>query len=227
LRRRREAPGHRRDRAVGDRERRGERGRVRVSRHKGTRIFEAERRQHLVYRSHATSLLWTTVVVTLRAKPRSYGYGAGRRHRYRDLMADVVYIGPGGRERRERPLLRTLIGAALRRARLEQGRTLAEVAREARVSMPYLSEVERGRKEASSEVLAAVCDALRIDLADLLAATGRDLVEDNSSRASVVRLEAIRAARALVDQADTGGRPGRTGTSPASRPGDAVCLLAA
>jgi len=142
-------------------------------------------------------------------------------------MVDQVVTGRQDAKQRSRPLLRTMLGEVLRRTRLEQGRTLADVARSARVSMPYLSEVERGRKEASSEVLAAICDALRIDLADLLAATGRDLVEDNSSRASVVRLEAIRAARALVDQADPGGMPGRTGTSPASRPGDAVCLLAA
>src|SRR5215471_13584053 len=88
-------------------------------------------------------------------------------------MAEVAYIGPGGRRRR--PLLRTVIGEVLRRTRLEQGRTLADVARAARVSMPYLSEVERGRKEASSEVLAAVCDALRIDLAEVVTEAGRDL----------------------------------------------------
>jgi transcriptional regulator with XRE-family HTH domain len=82
-------------------------------------------------------------------------------------MSELAFIGPGGRVRR--PLLRTMIGEVLRRARTEQGRTLADVARAARVSLPYLSELERGRKEASSEVLAAVCDALRIDLTDVLA----------------------------------------------------------
>jgi transcriptional regulator with XRE-family HTH domain len=60
-----------------------------------------------------------------------------------------------------------MLGDVLRRNRLEQGRTLSDVARAARVSMPYLSELERGRKEASSEILAAVCDALRIELSDL------------------------------------------------------------
>jgi transcriptional regulator with XRE-family HTH domain len=139
-------------------------------------------------------------------------------------MVDQVVTGRQESKQRSRPLLRTMLGDVLRRTRLEQGRTLADVARSARVSMPYLSEVERGRKEASSEVLAAICDALRIDLADLLAATERDLVDDSSRRASVVRLEAIRAARALVDSADPTGRAGH---SPASRPGDAVCLLAA
>jgi transcriptional regulator with XRE-family HTH domain len=74
-----------------------------------------------------------------------------------------------------KPLLRTLVGDVLRRRRLRQRRTLADVARAARVSVQYLSEVERGRKEPSSEVLAAICDALRIDLSDLLAEVGRDL----------------------------------------------------
>ncbi|SNQ49820.1 Helix-turn-helix protein [Frankia canadensis] len=68
----------------------------------------------------------------------------------------------------EVPLLRRLVGQALRRRRLTQGRTLRDVADAARVSMPYLSEIERGLKEASSEVLAAICRALHVRLADLL-----------------------------------------------------------
>jgi XRE family transcriptional regulator, stress-response regulator len=96
-------------------------------------------------------------------------------------MSDVVYIGPGGRDRRRRPLLRTLVGDVLRRNRLEQRRTLADVARDARVSMPYLSEIERGRKEASSEVLSAVCAALRMELSDLLAEVRHDLVKDRAN----------------------------------------------
>jgi len=107
-------------------------------------------------------------------------------------MSDVTVIGPRSRRQRHRPLLRTILGDVLRRIRLEQGRTLADVARAARVSMPYLSEVERGRKEASSEVLAAICDALRIELPDLLAEVGRELVDDRARRASIVRLEAVR-----------------------------------
>jgi transcriptional regulator with XRE-family HTH domain len=98
-------------------------------------------------------------------------------------MRDPVMIGPGGRQRRPRPLLRTTLGHILRRARREQGRTLADVAEAARVSMPYLSELERGRKEASSEVLAAVCDALRIELSDLLAQAGRNLADERARRA--------------------------------------------
>jgi transcriptional regulator with XRE-family HTH domain len=66
-------------------------------------------------------------------------------------------------------LLRRLIGIVLRRIRLAQGRTLRHVADAARVSVPYLSEVERGRKEPSSELLSAICAALDVDLAELLA----------------------------------------------------------
>ncbi|WP_432524126.1 helix-turn-helix domain-containing protein [Kineococcus sp. SYSU DK006] len=79
--------------------------------------------------------------------------------------------------RRPDPLLRDVLGAVLRRERLAQRRTLADVATAARVSLPYLSEVERGRKEPSSEVLAAVCAALDLALADLLARSG-SLVTD-------------------------------------------------
>ncbi|MBA2308460.1 MAG: helix-turn-helix domain-containing protein [Pseudonocardiales bacterium] len=66
-------------------------------------------------------------------------------------------------------LLREAIGGSLRRARNERRRTLREISGRARVSLGYLSEVERGRKEASSELLAAICDALEFPLPDLLA----------------------------------------------------------
>ena len=55
-------------------------------------------------------------------------------------------------------LVREVIGDVLRRARISQGRTLREVSDSARVSLGYLSEVERGRKEASSELLGAICE---------------------------------------------------------------------
>ncbi|MEU5347885.1 MULTISPECIES: helix-turn-helix transcriptional regulator [unclassified Streptomyces] len=67
------------------------------------------------------------------------------------------------------PLWRDVVGDVLRRERLAQERTLKDVADAARISMPYLSELERGRKEASSEVLAAAAHALGLGLADLLA----------------------------------------------------------
>ncbi|MDM4722327.1 helix-turn-helix transcriptional regulator [Micromonospora sp. WMMA1363] len=72
-------------------------------------------------------------------------------------------------------LLRRVIGGVLRRLRQRQGLTLREVAAAAGVSVPYLSEIERGRKEASSEILAAVCRALGIHLSELLEEARDDL----------------------------------------------------
>ncbi|MGH3356012.1 MAG: helix-turn-helix domain-containing protein [Nocardioidaceae bacterium] len=77
------------------------------------------------------------------------------------------------------PPLREAIGQALRRVRIEQGRTLRDVADVAGVSIQYLSEVERGRKEASSEILEAVCSSLSLRLADLVAHTHRVLTVDS------------------------------------------------
>src|ERR1700728_3324605 len=65
-------------------------------------------------------------------------------------------------------LLRHLLGDALRRLRLPQGRTLREVSAAARVSLGYLSEVERAQKEASSELLASICGALGAPLSQVL-----------------------------------------------------------
>lgn len=82
---------------------------------------------------------------------------------------DEARRGARGQEREEpEPLMRDLIGELLRRTRNEQGRTLREVAEDAQVSLPYLSEIERGRKEASSEVLAAVYRSLGLSLTDVL-----------------------------------------------------------
>lgn len=65
-------------------------------------------------------------------------------------------------------LLRRVIGDALRARRQSQHRTLREVSMAANVSLGYLSEIERGQKEASSELLAAICDALGAQLSELL-----------------------------------------------------------
>ncbi|MBB4764034.1 helix-turn-helix domain-containing protein [Amorphoplanes digitatis] len=119
-------------------------------------------------------------------------------------MSDIARIGPGGRPR-PRPLLRTFVGEVLRRHRLEQRRTLAEVAREACVSVQYLSEVERGLKEPSSEILAAVCDSLRIELSDLLAEVGRDLTMDRAPVFIRLGSSAPRQHRAAGPQQHGGG----------------------
>ena len=73
-------------------------------------------------------------------------------------------------------LLREVLGDVLRQARITQGRTLRQVSDAARVSLGYLSEVERGRKEASSELLSAICDALDVPLSQLLTDAGEQLV---------------------------------------------------
>lgn len=72
-------------------------------------------------------------------------------------------------------LLREAVGERLRRARTAQSRTLRDVSRAARVSLGYLSEVERGRKEASSELLASICGALDVPLPELLVTVAGDL----------------------------------------------------
>ncbi len=72
-------------------------------------------------------------------------------------------------------LLREVIGDVLRRARTSQGRTLREVSDSARVSLGYLSEVERGRKEASSELLSAICTALDVPMSRVLCDAGAEL----------------------------------------------------
>jgi transcriptional regulator with XRE-family HTH domain len=65
-------------------------------------------------------------------------------------------------------LLRRLLGDVLRERRRDQGRTLREVSASARVSLGYLSEVERGQKEASSELLGSICDALEVPLSEVM-----------------------------------------------------------
>ncbi len=75
-------------------------------------------------------------------------------------------------------LLREVIGDVLRRARIDQGRTLREVSDAARVSLGYLSEVERGRKEASSELLSAICGALDVPLSRVLSDAGDDMAAE-------------------------------------------------
>ncbi len=76
------------------------------------------------------------------------------------------------------PLVREVIGDVLRGARMSQGRTLREVSDSARVSLGYLSEVERGRKEPSSELLNAICDALEVPLSAVLTNAGERMASE-------------------------------------------------
>jgi Helix-turn-helix domain len=79
-------------------------------------------------------------------------------------------------------LLRRMLGDVLRRHRLRQSRTLRDVSVAAGVSLGYLSEVERGRKEASSELLAAICGALDVSLAEVLREVSDDFARDDGRR---------------------------------------------
>lgn len=83
-------------------------------------------------------------------------------------------------------LVREAVGLSLRAARLSQRRTLRDVARSARVSLGYLSEVERGQKEASSELLSAICTALSITLSDLFSDVSIELASHESITLTVV-----------------------------------------
>jgi DNA-binding XRE family transcriptional regulator len=83
-------------------------------------------------------------------------------------------------------LLREAVGTTLRAARTEQSRTLRDVARDARVSLGYLSEVERGQKEASSELLAAICTALGLTLSTVMSDVSIHIKSTESATLSVV-----------------------------------------
>jgi transcriptional regulator with XRE-family HTH domain len=113
-------------------------------------------------------------------------------------------------------LLRQLLGDVLRRLRIRQGRTLREVSASARVSLGYLSEVERGRKEASSELLAAICAALDTPLSQVFREVSDNFAlaelqnepvmsgapREPGMRVSVDRLKVNRIAVEVPDAAD-------------------------
>ena len=86
-------------------------------------------------------------------------------------------------------LFRDALGAALRAARLDQGRSLRDVANTAGMAVGYLSEVERGHKEASSELLAAAAGALGLSVASLIADAAAQMAAADAS-VSVIALPA-------------------------------------
>lgn len=116
-------------------------------------------------------------------------------------------------------LLREAIGGSLRRARTARRRTLRDVSRRARVSLGYLSEVERGRKEPSSELLAAICEALDLAVPDLLT----DAAEAMSTVSTVSTATAVSAP---VPAADLRLRPVGPLHAPLRLAGDAVAASA-
>ncbi|MEU6393995.1 helix-turn-helix transcriptional regulator [Streptomyces sp. NPDC046939] len=116
--------------------------------------------------------------------------------------------------RAQEPLWRHVVGDVLRRRRRAQGRTLQDVADVAGISMAYLSEVERGRKEASSEMLAAAAGALGLGLADVLALAQGELARAARRRRPV----SVVAVTSLGSTAPAAAR-GQGGRGP-------VCLAA-
>ncbi|TKV27973.1 helix-turn-helix domain-containing protein [Arthrobacter sp. NamB2] len=95
--------------------------------------------------------------------------------RWRDVgLADDAQRKP---KERKMVVLRHEIGDVLRDVRQRQGRTLREVSHSARVSLGYLSEVERGQKEASSELLSSICSALEVPLSSMLREVSDRLAE--------------------------------------------------
>ncbi len=110
----------------------------------------------------------------------------------RDGWGDVVPFPSEDRidEVRREVGLRELIGEILREERHRQERTLADVAEAAAVSLQYLSEVERGRKDVSSELLGAMHEALGLDLADVLERATRRLHVRSQGRGGLRMLAA-------------------------------------
>jgi transcriptional regulator with XRE-family HTH domain len=108
-------------------------------------------------------------------------------------------------------VFRRLLGEVLRAQRMRQGRTLRQVSAQARVSLGYISEVERGHKEASSELLASLCAALDVPLSVILAEVSDAVAveETRLERASRVdRLElASRRDRVVGSSRMPAGRP--------------------
>ena len=97
-------------------------------------------------------------------------------------------------------LFRRLLGDVLRDVRMQRGLTLREVSAEARVSLGYISEIERGQKEASSELLASLCGALDVPLSDVLRDVS-DLVALEEAAAGLTRIPVATPAGDVVTSA--------------------------
>ncbi|MBB5117317.1 DNA-binding protein [Streptomyces eurocidicus] len=140
-------------------------------------------------------------------------------------QARVVPLCPAAAARptpaAKEPLWRDVVGDVLRRERRAQERTLKDVADAGRISMPYLSEVERGRKEASSEVLAAAAQALGLGLADLLALVQEELARLGGARPAGPRTAAAPVAPVRSLHAARSAPTARYGAAPpVSRQGE-------
>jgi len=118
------------------------------------------------------------------------------------------------------PVLRQVVGETLRGLRLRQRRTLREVSSSARVSLGYLSEVERGQKEPSSELLASICAALDVELSELFAEVSSTLRREEKLAAvgTVGRIATIPGTgSARISTAPLGARPSSESAGPQVR----------
>jgi transcriptional regulator with XRE-family HTH domain len=88
-------------------------------------------------------------------------------------------------------VLRERIGEVLREVRMRQGRTLRQISNQAQVSLGYISEIERGQKEPSSELLAAICAALDVPLSVILLEVSARLAADERAEAIAVTMDNV------------------------------------
>ncbi|MEU1709025.1 helix-turn-helix transcriptional regulator [Streptomyces sp. NPDC005706] len=122
-------------------------------------------------------------------------------------------------------LLRRLLGDVLRRQRQRQGRTLREVSSSARVSLGYLSEVERGQKEASSELLSAICDALDVRMSELMREVSDELALAELAQSATATEPVPAPVRPMLGSVSVTGVPPERVTIKA--PAEAVDVVAA
>jgi transcriptional regulator with XRE-family HTH domain len=100
-------------------------------------------------------------------------------------------------------LFRRLLGDVLRSHRMRQGRTLRQLSGDARVSLGYMSEIERGQKEASSELLASICSALDVPLSEILSEVSDAVAMEEAAMA--LRLERVELGSVPITTEDPHG----------------------
>jgi transcriptional regulator with XRE-family HTH domain len=108
------------------------------------------------------------------------------------------------------PVLRQVVGETLRAMRMRQRRTLREVSSTARVSLGYLSEVERGQKEPSSELLAAICGALDVELSELFTEVSQQLRREEKLALANNRVALVGTGSARISPAPLSDSAGGT-----------------
>ena len=115
-------------------------------------------------------------------------------------------------------VFRRLLGEVLRGQRMRQGRTLRQISADARVSLGYISEIERGQKEASSELLAALCAALDVPLSEILSEVSDAVALEEAALAMQLEDVTVDAPRPLptIDAGRESGDAGTTGDVVAS-----------